>query len=534
MAQIKVLYINDDGLPQEHSEAADSIKVSSVLTANHELTDSALGSLIGSGDANDIHIHDARYFRENEHINTTTGVTDAGKPIVTNASGVLDGSFFDPGVIDHGQLNAASLLDDDHTQYILVDGTRAFTGDQSLGGFKITNLADGVAAQDAVTVSQLQAVEAGLDGKDPCRVATTSALPAYTAAGSGVGKTLTANANGSINTGGIDGITSLAVNDRVMVKNEAGTQGSEGAHVDHGMYKITQLGDAGTPWVLTRAEDFDGAPSGEVQKGSYAFILEGTSNNNTGWRVNTDDPITVDTTAIQFSQFQGLPQYTASLGVELVGNDFRADLLAGGGIKTVGNELSVEPNDFAGAGLVDDGADNMAIDWSTAFNDAKAVKAQDLASVANGFGASIIGVEDAGGYYVGADIEAVLQEVGDKLDDQGQDYTVGTGGVTIGDLVYLSAANTVVPYSTLTAAHRGIGIALTTEVATSTVRVLANDTKISGLTIAGTPVVGDPIYWDGTQLTDTIPGTPGSHVWQAGVLADTGVMHVEVRFVKKN
>lgn len=31
------------------------------------------------------------------------------------------------GSIDHGSLNAASLLDDDHTQYSLVDGTRAYT-----------------------------------------------------------------------------------------------------------------------------------------------------------------------------------------------------------------------------------------------------------------------------------------------------------------------------------------------------------------------------------------------------------------------
>jgi hypothetical protein len=55
----------------------------------------------------------------------------------------------------------------------------------------------------------------------------------------------------------------------------------------------------------------------------------------------------------------GSSTLTASLGVERVGDDFRADLVANGGIKLVGNELKVEPDDFAGDGLEDDGSDNM-------------------------------------------------------------------------------------------------------------------------------------------------------------------------------
>ena len=38
--------------------------------------------------------------------------------------------------LDHGALSGKD--DDDHTQYIKVDGTRAFTGDQSVGTHKIT------------------------------------------------------------------------------------------------------------------------------------------------------------------------------------------------------------------------------------------------------------------------------------------------------------------------------------------------------------------------------------------------------------
>lgn len=53
------------------------------------------------------------------------------------------------GVTDHGVLTG--LTDDDHTQYILVGGTRAFTGEQSMGTNKLTNVVDPTVNQDAAT-----------------------------------------------------------------------------------------------------------------------------------------------------------------------------------------------------------------------------------------------------------------------------------------------------------------------------------------------------------------------------------------------
>lgn len=78
------------------------------------------------------------------------------------------------------------------------------------------------------------------------RLATTAALPACTAAGAGVGKTLTANANGALS---VDS-QPVALNDRVLVKNQAATG-------DNGVYVVTAIGDAGTRFVLVRAIDFD-------------------------------------------------------------------------------------------------------------------------------------------------------------------------------------------------------------------------------------------------------------------------------------
>ena len=50
---------------------------------------------------------------------------------------------------DHGGQDG--LADDDHTIYTKADGTRAFTGDQSMGSKKLTNVADPTADQDAAT-----------------------------------------------------------------------------------------------------------------------------------------------------------------------------------------------------------------------------------------------------------------------------------------------------------------------------------------------------------------------------------------------
>lgn len=139
-----------------------------------------------------------------DHINTSTGVPDAGKPIVLDAAGKIDNTMIDATAIDHGQLSG--LLDDDHTQYILVDGTRAFTSDQSMGNNKLTNLANASAAADAVPLgqldSQLTGEGASLVGVEDAAGNFTSvnvegALAELAAASTGKGVSYLADAGGS-------------------------------------------------------------------------------------------------------------------------------------------------------------------------------------------------------------------------------------------------------------------------------------------------------------------------------------------------
>ena len=94
----------------------------------------------------------------------------------------------------------------------------------------------------------------------------------------------------------LDGVT-LANGDRVLVKNQS--TGSE-----NGIYVV-----AASP---ARATDFDA--SSEVTSGLFTFVEMGTVNSDSGWVLTTDGAITLDSTAIAFTQFSGAGQITAGAG----------------------------------------------------------------------------------------------------------------------------------------------------------------------------------------------------------------------------
>ena len=227
----------------------------------------------------------------------------------------------------------------------------------------------------------------------------------------------------------------------------------------------------------------------------------------------------------------GIGIYTEGNGIDISGNSIAASLAASGGLKFSSGQITIEPNDFAGSGLVDDGSDNLAIDWSTTFDDTRAVKALDLASNSNGKGAAIIGIEDSAGYFAALNVENALKELYESVVSAGVTYTAGSTGVTKGDLVCISSGNLVLPLSISTPKY-ALGIALSDAATTETVRVLANDTVITGILSGATP--GDRYYWNGTAWQTNIPTTSGTYVWAGGVAKNATDLHVEVNFVKRN
>jgi len=87
----------------------------------------------------------------------------------------------------------------------------------------------------------------------------------------------------------VDGV-SLALNDRVLVTGQS--TGSE-----NGIYSVTTVG-AGSNGTWARSTDADGA--GELNAGSITMVTEGTTYADTQWKLTTDDPITIGSTALTF------------------------------------------------------------------------------------------------------------------------------------------------------------------------------------------------------------------------------------------
>ena len=152
---------------------------------------------------------------------------------------------------------------------------------------RITNITDPTQAQDAATKGYVDAVKQALDIKDSVRVATTANITI--ADDLNVGDT-------------IDGVT-LADGNRVLVKNQ--TDASQ-----NGIYV------AGSSPV--RAADAN--ISAEVTAGLFVFVEEGTVGGDNGFVLTTNDPITLDTTDLEFVQFSGAGQVIAGDALSKSGN----------------------------------------------------------------------------------------------------------------------------------------------------------------------------------------------------------------------
>ena len=123
----------------------------------------------------------------------------------------------------------------------------------------------------------------------------------------GVGATITANANGALSFGG----GSPTATQRLLVKNEVG-----GNAAYNGVYVVTQAGNGSTPFILTRATDYDTSGSGtnEVDQGDYVLVISGTLA-STAWVQQTALPIVIGTTALSFVQFNAPITYSPGTGL---------------------------------------------------------------------------------------------------------------------------------------------------------------------------------------------------------------------------
>ena len=183
---------------------------------------------------------------------------------------------------------------------MLTDATADATASKlvkrdSNGNAKVATPTD---AAHIATKGYVDAARQGLDVKQSVRVATVSAI----------------NLTSDLNAGDtIDGVT-LVAGDRVLVKNQS-------TALENGIYVATTSGAA------SRSSDANGtADTGELKPGTFTFVEEGTTNSDKGFVVSTNGTITIDTTAIAWTQFSGAGSFTAGDGLSQDGNTINVNV----------------------------------------------------------------------------------------------------------------------------------------------------------------------------------------------------------------
>lgn len=311
-------------------------------------------------------------------LRTTQGTADGAIDLGTfNGTTISDASTV-KGALQSLETSLETKAAD--ADVIKKDGSVALTGDQSMGGNKLTNLAAPTADADAATKAYVDAIKQGLDVKDSVRVASTADIDL------GTGGLLT-----------IDGVA-LDSGDRVLVKNQS--TGSE-----NGIYEA-----AVGAWSRSSDADADA----EVTAGMFTFVAAGSTQADTGWVLTTNDPITVDTTALSFAQFSGAGQITA-----------------GDGLSKTGNQLDVNVDDST----IEIATDTLQVK-DAGITDAKIATGIDAAKLADG------SVSNAEYQYIGGLTSDAQTQLDAKLEAVSEDTTPSLGGnLTAGDNVLIHGSN---------------------------------------------------------------------------------------------
>jgi hypothetical protein len=212
----------------------------------------------------------------------------------------------------------------------------SLSSDLNASNNKITGLATPTNATDAATKGYVDSTAIGLDVKLSVRAATTANID------------LTADLeNGDV----LDGVT-LATGNRVLVKNQTD-------QTQNGIYVVAASGAA------SRSEDANS--DAEVTAGLFTFVEEGTVNGNTGYVLTSDNPITLGSTNLVFSQFSGSGTFTAGAGLTLAGTVFSADVTPTSGnasLTNTGGAIEVKTDTSRGLSV---DANGLGINAGTGF-----------------------------------------------------------------------------------------------------------------------------------------------------------------------
>ncbi|AKL88384.1 head decoration [Gordonia phage GMA6] len=195
-----------------------------------------------------------------------------------------------------------------------VSNFAAATKDVSLGNFKITNLANGVSNNDAINVSQLDAVR-----QIAMSAAVGTAIKAPVLAVAITNQNLAA-------VGTIDGVT-IPTSGRFLLAGQTDS-------TQNGIYYKNGGGAA------IRATDAD--ETGELLPGTQVFVTQGTANGDSSWAIVSDAPITIGASAQQWAKVPGSSGTSYTWGNGLQNSAGTISVKAGVGINVSDGNVNID------------------------------------------------------------------------------------------------------------------------------------------------------------------------------------------------
>jgi hypothetical protein len=371
---------------------------------------------------------------------------------------------------------------------------------------------------DIVNKAYADAIASGIHFHEAVALATTTTLPAntYNNGTSGVGATLTANANGALS---VDSTLTFAT-ERILVKNEA-------AGANNGVYVVTQVGSAGTPYILTRATDFDTVGTGvnQIDEGDFFLVTSGVANLNTAWVQQTAPPITVGTTAIVFQQFSAPITYTAGTGLN-ESPTYTFNIANTGTAGTYGGAASVPVFTTNAQGQVTS-VTNTGIAIAAGAVSGLAASATTDTTDANNITSGSLGTSRLSGSYTG------ITGVGTLTAGTWNGSTIGAGyggtgfsSYAVGDLLYADTTSSLAKLADVAVGNAlisgGVGaapswgkIGMATHV--DGTLPIAN----GGTNSTATPTNGGVTYGTGSAQAYSVAGTSGQVLQSNGAAAPT-------------
>jgi hypothetical protein len=222
--------------------------------------------------------------------------------------------------------------------------------------------------------------------------------------------------------------------------------------VENGVYVVTTVGTASTPYVMTRSSDAD--TSGEqtstsLDEGSYFFVTGGTSEKGASYVCTTIGEIIFGTTPITFAEFSISQVYQAGTGIDITNTTISLQTpvaVANGGTGTgstptdgqllTGNGSGFSLNTLkSGTGISVANAPGSITITNTAPNQSVTISAGTGITVGGGYPSFLISSTASSGPILESEITI----------DENYTLTTGKNGLSVGPVTISAGYNVTVP-----------------------------------------------------------------------------------------